>query len=187
MMSVTLMTIVKFLSSRHIINILSKSKILYIYNNQEEAKKQMYKDAKNSKRMYVFANIEPLIATITNEFYELLKEKKGDIKIMFADSKLSSIKQRQDELNFILAPETNEGFIRTIINIQQTNSNVQFLLHNEFIRNKFYIFDDIMYLGFRSREKISEKTEIWRIKKDSYLYIAFLQQFEDYWKKYSIE
>jgi hypothetical protein len=147
----------------------------------------MYKDAKNSKIIYVFANYEPQITTTSGNFYELLKTKNGDIKIMFADPKLSIPEKRQKELKISLAPETYDGLNRTIINLQEINNNIQFLPHNEFIRNKFYIFDNVIYLGFRLREEFSENTQIWRINKDSYLYRIFLLQFEDYWEKYSKE
>jgi hypothetical protein len=178
---------VRRISSWHYINILSKSKILYVYDSQSEAEEQMYKDAKNSKIMYIFANFEIQFTLVTNNFYKLLKEKNGDIKIMFADAKLSNIGKREKELNMIFPPETYEGMIKTMTSLQKNNRNIQFLLHNEFVRNKFYIFDNVMYLGFRLRDELSENTQLWRINKDSYQYKTFFLQFEDYWEKYTKE
>jgi len=88
------------------------------------------------------------------------------------------------ELHISMLPNMIKANIDTIKELQKRNPHIKLKLHNEFIRNKFYIFDDAMYLFFRIKKEGSDKSQIYRIGKDSNIYKAFYEQFIDYWERY---
>jgi len=167
-------------------NISSKLKITNIYDKLNvEAQNQICKDAYDSRIIYIFATIEPTIMNITHDFYKLLKTKNGNIKIIFINPNSSAAKKREEELKSPAAfNETLNAYVERIKILQRENKHVKIALHEESIRNKFYIFDNVMYLGFRYKDRTTEEAPLYRIEKDSCLYQSFLLQFNDYWEKY---
>ena len=165
-------------------NVLKKTQVLYVYGNLEEAKEQIVEDMKRSEVMYVFSSIEPSLSKITDPMYELLKQKSGDIKLLLLDPASADAAKRGRELKLAsFSPETIKASSDPLLNLEKVNSNIKIALHHEFLRNKFYIFDDAMYLGFRLKDKMSDQSQIWRISRESLTYKAFLLQFNDIWEK----
>jgi hypothetical protein len=168
------------------IKIYSKSKIQHIYDNQDQAEKDILKDAKESKIIYVFAGVESFLTrTPISELNKLLITKNGDIQILFIAPSSSHVKKRTEEVMLPNTPAAVNAPHEIIRKLQEKNSNIKFFEHEEFIRNKFFIFDNVMYLGFRLKKDNSEKLQIWKIGKESHLYQAFFEQFNFYWEKYS--
>jgi len=175
----------KFFLGKSYINVLTKSKIQYVYDNQEQIKKHLYEDALRSKKMYVFTFFEGLFADVTGDFHGMLKTKDGDIKIMYTDPNSKYTIARTKEVNTVISIETINGHHQSIKELQKVNNNIQLVTHDEFLRFKFFIFDDVMYLGFRLKDIMSDHAQIYKIGRDSYLYKAYLEQFQNYWEKYS--
>ncbi len=179
-----LRTIIKNLSRLNFINVFFKSHIHYIYKEQTAINTKMYADAKNSNIIFIFSVRGTVFTEITSIFYDLLKTHNADIKFLLLNPDSQHVQKRDKELN---NPPTNHNIqtaINTLDNIQKTNANIKYALHDEFFRIKFYIFDDTLYLGFRLKEKTSTKSQFYRIGKESILYKAIIQWFYDLWEKY---
>jgi hypothetical protein len=166
-----------------IVVVLRKSKILYIYENESEAKKDIYKRAKASKKIYAFVTRSTCEFAETNTKYnKLLRTEFKDIRFLFVRPESQYAKDRGDEINIF--PEQVVSPIKVMDGICQKYDNVKFALHDESIRLKFFIFDDVMYLYFKTKEEASTNTQIFKVGKESYLFRALSQQFNDYWEKY---
>jgi len=164
-------------------NLIMETKILNIYDNYEMAKEMIYNDAVNSKKVYIYSSVEPVLLTMTGDFLKLLKEKRGDIRFLLVEPNASQHKKRGKELN-LNSPSikiSSKSYIKAIEDYQKINPDIKYALHQEFIRTKFYIFDKVMYLGFRLQDVPSDKNYHYRIGEDSILYKTFLLQFEDSW------
>ena len=184
--------------------ICKKTDILCVYKNQDEAKKDMLEDAKTSSKIYAYSMYEVMLSALPSEaffvfdnpsaieknpFYDVLKEKEsGDVKIliMHPDSPFGKI--REKELNKPNLYTFANEYIKSTLELENSYNVVGVLLHFEFPRYKFYIFDDSMYLGFRVKGETSEQnSQIYKVKGNSCLYKAFRLQFEDLWEKWNTE
>jgi hypothetical protein len=114
-----------------------------------------------------------------------LGTKEADIRLLLLDPESVHHLRRINELNYPLTTTSILGYVERIKVLQGTNKNIKLLIHSDFLRHKYYFIDDVLYLGFRLRGKFSDKAQIWKIGKDSYLYKSFHDQFNDYWEKLS--
>jgi|GEM_PF-5395824 len=174
----------RFFSSTNVVNVYQKSKIMYIYENQAKADKHILEDAKQSNKIYILAFYETPLSDVTSEWNKLLKTKNGDIKILYSNPNGICSEKRINELNISITSEIVNSYSEGIKILQKNNNSIKLSFFDEFIRFKFFIFDDVMYLGFRLKHESSDNLQIYKINKDSYLYKAFLEQFNDYWEKY---
>ena len=82
------------------INIWLKSKSFHIYDNQAKAEAQIYKDAKNSEKIFVFSTVDSSLIIRTSKFIELLKTKyDADIRLILIKHDSSYIEKREKEVN----------------------------------------------------------------------------------------
>jgi len=177
-----------YLKRISILKVWNDSKIQYMYDNQASAMNDMYKKAKAaSNKIYVFANYADMFDSNKQQMLSLLSKKKKGliIKFLVLNPYLEVAQYWADE-----APDYIER-IKGAIKRYSSNDTIQLALHNEKSRFRVYIFDDVMYLGFRLKMEGQEKEKhcadlpIWKISKDSYLYKAFHQQFDDLWEEYN--
>ena len=164
---------------------IQKSEILQVYESERLAANDICADAKDSKIMYVYTFTGNIFFDFrANEIPQLLRTKQGDIRFILLHPDSPDVEKRAREIN-----QNAEEFvaqlnsaISTINNFQ--NNNIKLALTDELMRIKFHIFDNVIYLGFRIIGKVSAQTQMYRIGKDSYLYKALLEQFNDLWEKY---
>lgn len=179
--------IAKYLRSSifHYPNIISKLQINNIYDDFRQAEKEIYKDAVSSEKIYIFANVEPAMLCIPGVMHKLLRTKTGDIKFLLADPSSSMMKSRNEELHYPeVYMETIKTFLTQMNVLQAENKTIKIALHDESVRFKFYIFDDSIYLGLRSKDRTTGDSPLYRYRKDSPMYKCFSLQFSDYWEKY---
>ena len=168
-----------------IIVVQRKSKILYIFDDEDKAKEEIYKDAVKSKKIYAFLTRSScFFADTNNKYNDLLKSEKIDGKFLFVNPDSQYANDRAKEINIL--PNQLAAPIAVMKKINTKFENIKFELHDESIRFKFFIFDNIMYLYFKTKENASTKTQIYKIGSKSYLFKSFSQQFDDYWEKYHI-
>jgi len=165
----------------------SKSQIIKIYENFEDAEDDITDDMKNAKVIFIFSSIEVNLFSELSNAYSLLLNKDADIRLLLLEAESSYHLKRANEVNMPLTKSSILGFVDKAKALQGRNTNIQVLLHKEFIRQKFYIIDDVIYLGFRLKGIFSDKSQLWKIGKESLLYKSFYDQFNDYWEKYTIQ
>lgn len=171
----------KFISSRPW-RILSKSKILYIFDDMEKAKEELYQDMRNSKKVYIYSSIEYSVTVESTKINQLLKSKEGDIKFLLMKPNSTYHEKRAEEVKGNLQSSTVGGYIDIVDRMSQKNSSIKWTVHDEFLRHKYYILDDVMYLGFRLKGSFSDNEQIYKIGKESRLYKSFCLQFSDSWE-----
>ena len=176
----------KFLVNFRRIHVSSKSKILYIYDSFEEAEDQMYKDAKNSKKILIYACRDVMFTEATNKMYELLKKDDCDIRLLLADPDSEAIKKRAGEIGLpmpsALAPV--KASIAVVKGLQDEYSSIKLETYDDILRIRYYIFDESVFLGFGLKNKRSIQTQVYRIGSESIIYQCLVDQFEDLWEKY---
>ena len=171
--------------NKNIINVWFKSKILYVFTkSSEDTRSAIYNDAKASKIIYAFACNPSVFTDMRNKFFDLLKKDNCDFRFLFSDPDSKFVKKRENELIRYALADHIRVTIKTLENESKRNSNVKFALHNEQLRIGFFIFDDVMYLYFRLKGKLSSDSQIYKIGKESYLYKNIFEQFDDFWNEY---
>ena len=106
------------------------------------------------------------------------------MRFILLNNKSLDIKKRKQELENVYdgkIQEDIESIIDRILNLQQNNPDIKLALTDDLMRIKFHIFDNALYLGFRVKGKVSAQSQMYKIRKDSLLYIALCEQFEDLW------
>jgi len=159
--------------------------VLQIYESEEAAANDIYCDAVNSNKILVFTlkgNI--FFSNPVSKMRRLLSEKRGDLRFILLNNKSLDVKKRRQELKNVYdgkIQEDIESIIDRIISLQQNNPDIKLALTDDLMRIKFHIFDDALYLGFRVKGKISAQSQMYKIGKDCFLYVALCEQFEDLW------
>ena len=174
------------LLSKGFINVLLKSKILYVFDNQKEAENQIYKDAQKSKKIFAFVTRSSLFSeTVDNRFYELLLNENNELdgKFLFSNPESQYALDREIELNRPVVEQLRAS-IAVMDKIAKKNNKVKFSLHDESMRLKFFIFDDVIYLFFKVKGKASPESQVFRIGHNSIIYKTLAEQFGDFWDKY---
>jgi len=163
----------------------NESGIEYMYDNQADAMDDMLKKADESNSISVFANYADIFSFDNQQMLSLLndKDKSQNIRFLVLDPDSDAADYWEAE---------TPGYINRIssaIVTYKANEKIELATHDVQSRLRVYIFDNIMYLGFRLKMKDKETNKIcsdlpiWKIGEDSYLYKAFMQQFEDLWCK----
>ena len=159
--------------------------VLRVYESEEAATNDMYCDAVASNKILVYSlkgNV--FFSNPISKMRSLLSEKKGDLRFIFLDSESPCVKRRKQELENVYDGKIREDIETTVdrvMSLQQRNPDVKLALTDDLMRIKFHIFDDALYLGFRINGKVSAQTQMYKIGKDSFLYKALCEQFEDFW------
>ena len=186
-----IMLAIRFLGKRSYFNVITKSNILHVYDNKNQAINRMYEDAKKSKKIYAFTAWGKTFTgrknsenpNNPNELYPLLQNLKCDMRFLILNPRSGEAKERANELS----QKEASNFVKEIyISIKEfkNHRHIKLRLHAEQTRFRVYIFDEAMYLFFGLRGDNAAKGQIWRVGNDSVLYEGFSQQFEDLWKKY---
>lgn len=175
----------KEIQEQKVINLLTKSGIDHVYVNQHKAEDEIFKYGNDSKKIYIFTSFGSTFTDIKSKMRPLLKKDDCDIKFLILKQDSQVIRDYEDgAANIPDAVEQLGASIATLKNLQKKNNSIEFLLHDELSSVRLYIFDEVLYLGFRSKEVIGPNLQMWRIKKDSYLYKIYSEQFDSLWKKY---
>jgi|GEM_PF-5707724 len=159
--------------------------ILRVYESEEAATNDIYSDAVNSNKILVYSlkgNV--FFSNPISKMRILLSKKKGDLRFILLDSESLCVKRRKQELEDVYDGKIREDIETTVdrvMSLQQKNPDIKLALTNELMRIKFHIFDNALYLGFRVKGKISAQSQMYKINKDSLLYKALCEQFEDFW------
>lgn len=161
-----------------IFNVWKKSKIHHVFNNQPIDK--MYEDAKNSNIIHVYTSLGVTFTGLESKFRKLLDKDNCDIKFIILRPGTKVAQDRKNEYNI---PDFNEQ-LNSSIKVLKEHSNVKYALHDEILRTRLYIFDNVMYLGFMLERIHDENSLVFQIEKDSYLYKCFNKQFVELWLKY---
>jgi len=163
--------------------------IIKVFDDQNQAKEDILYDAKKCSSMRFFGGYDPFLCNAESDLFALLRTISADVKILLVDtdSEAATGRLKKGELGVdIKAEQRRTHVVKIKEELSDKNPNIKLKLHNEFIRNKFFIFDNVMYLAFRLKGASSEALQMWKVDKECYLYKAFNEQFDDYWKKYGL-
>lgn len=170
----------KSIVNAEIMKVYNMSHIDDIFDNQSIAKDDMFENGKNSKILYVFATQGATISDPAHkEIYSLLSDASRDIRFLVFHPDSKSANERQEEL------KDKIGNLRVKITgsiaelIDHNNGKIKIKLHNENLRFRLYIFDDVMYIGFKLLGEYSTDLQVWKVSKDSLLYKSFFEHFSD--------
>lgn len=163
---------------------LQETHVLEVFENQGKAIKSIYLDAEKSKRIYCYSPLGTTFLDKAFDLYKLLIEKRGkcDIKFIIVDPKSPEAQQCAEEMNI-------DGFMgKLTASVDSLVKNgIEYAFHREVLSFRVYMFDEVMYLGFiinGKKELYPFDLPIWKIGKDSPLYIAYSERFDGAWKKY---
>ena len=169
-------------------DVVEESKSFLIFSSEKNAKRQIFEDARKSRIMYIFSLGGFIFTDILDPpfFRPLLDTKQGDIRFILQNPDSTKVDNRAVELD--QDPDSLrrriENSVSVIRSIQQINTNIKLALCDEYLRIKFHIFEEVMYLGYRIKGEVSStQSPVHRIEKDSHLYKAFFEQFLDFWDK----
>ena len=184
---------IEFFQNQDVLNVWINSKIRYVYKNQEQAMTDILRIAGESDKIYVFAGFASTWTATKSDLRPLLSQKRPiQMKFLIFGRESKAAENRAKELvdaGFIEKSFTENytSEIKTSIDVLKTYRHIDLALHDEPSRFRLYIFDNVMYVGFKLKEKHASKLQIFKIKKGSKLYDAFSQYFDDIWAKYPKE
>jgi hypothetical protein len=174
-----------------------KSKILCVYENRDQAIKQMCEDVEKSNKIYFWGTTGVTFTGSESELKTYLYKKK-DIRFLISSPSSKKFKTRSDELNrvgeFHTSSVSSFNELATSIDVFKEIKHIEYKLHDEETRFVICIFDKVLYLLFALKkeqpssgepEGINAKnSQVWRISEDSLLYKGYIQQFNDLWRNY---
>ena len=169
------------IASLRFINVYTKSKILNVYDNQDLAESQMLIDAKSSDKNLIFCIRGQSFSENTKPLHELLISDNRDAKIIIADPNSDFVKRRIRELNNFPLIEQILSSAKSIEEMQKKNSRIELKYHAGELRTRFYIFDNVMYLGYVLNGVPGRKAQMLRIGSSSVMYKSCEEQFYDVW------
>jgi len=174
----------KIINNTKTFTVYRKSKILYVYDNREDAIRHMFDDAEKSKIIYAITNNANIITDRDNKINSMLRTKR-DIKILLNDPDSESAKERDRFLG------TEDGYLYHIniviekLKKYKDNKNIKYALHDENLPMATYIFNDVLYLFMGAYNAENENSQVWRIGSGSGFYIDIYEYFHILWGIYS--
>jgi hypothetical protein len=162
--------------------------ILHVFENMDAAKSTMWEDMQNTTNLYVFAATASFFAPSANagNHWENLRDwyannEYGKIQFLLSDPKSLFEQKRSHELGERAVTAEMKDIPLRISGHRERNHNVEYKLHAGVARHRLYIFDNVMYLGFRVSKKNGTELPLYRITKGNCLYDSYVAYFRYIW------